>query len=538
MSTKSILFVALVLWYLFSAYWYVCRIKNHACNCFTSQAGIPPLIIKDNEKQIVNIPDNFKFTQSAASPVISTPVKEALNQTANYLLQHPNRALIIKGHYTPEEVNQTPFDNLGIARADALKRQLMASGIPETRILTAASEVKPMPLFSDQTFFGGYDFEFTDAGDTNALPRFLVLDSNTTVVDVADNFSFRESEAKPVFSPAVQKGMEDLTVYLTANPKKQLVLTGSYEAKERNNTMFDNLGLARADALKQLLLAKGIPADRIQGASRQNDALPRTPNGQITGAVAFSMNTATQSELPTFTVKDGSETVVDVPDNFRFRASSDKPEMSKEVQNGLATLGHYAKTHPDRRLKITGSFAPEEKNNTAFNNLGIARANALKTQLVALGADSSNINIDSKPDAQLVQNNGSITGGIDFMFQVTAARKVDLTAQSRTLYFNSGSAELAMTDELRQYFKDVKTLLEQDPKAAVNLTGHTDNVGNQPSNQKLGLKRANEVKQQLVRIGIHQKRVSTESKGQTNPVQSNETDEGKKANRRVEMIIK
>ncbi len=537
MSTRFILFLALVLWYFFSTYWYVCHINDNGCNCFTKQATIPALLIQDNDKQVVSIRDNFKFTQSDATPVISAPVQAGLNTLATYLQQNPQRALVISGQYAPNETNSTPFDNLGLARADALKRQLMAMGLPDTRLQTSAKPVGNMPLFSDNSFFGGYDFAFTDAGPTEALPRFLVLDGSNTVVDVAENFTFSPSDAKPNMSTQVQQGLVSLTNYLKTNPNKTLTLTGNYGANEKNNTMFDNLGLARADAIKQQLVAAGVKADNIQTTSRQNDALPVASNKQLTGALAFNIGNLAEITLPTFTVKDGSETVVDIKDNFSFKLSSGKADMSKEVQNGMASVAQYLKMHPDRRLKLSGSYTPDEKNGTVFPNLGIARADALKKQLVALGIDAGRIDTDAKQDAQLAIQNGSIIGGIDWVLQVTAAKQQDLTAESRTLYFDTGKANLGMTDELRQYFKDVKTYLEQDPKSTVNLTGHTDNAGSQAANQKLGLKRANEVKQQLTRIGIAAKRINTASKGQTEPVKSNDSAEGKQANRRVEMLV-
>lgn len=537
MSTRFLLFIALVLWYIFSIYWYVCHIKDHNCNCFGTKATIPHLVVNDAGKEVVNITDNFKFTASNATPTISAPVQGALGTLNSYMQQTPQRSLLITGNYAANETNSTPFDNLGLARADAVKRQLMALGTPETRLQTAAKEVESMALFSDKTFFGGIDFAFNAASGETAPPRFIVLDGDKTVVDIPENFTFSPSDVAPGISPAVQQGLTTLSAYLKNNPGKTLTITGAYGGSEKNTTMFDNLGVARADALKQKLIAMGTAADRIQVASQQNNALPQNADKKLTGALTFALNNTAEANLPTFTVKDGSETVVAAKDNFKFALSSEKPVVSPDVQNNLATLAQYLKDHPDRQLKISGNYTADEKNNTRFPNLGVARAEAIKQQLAALGVPATQITTEGKQNPQLLLKDGFVMGGVDWLLQVSAAKQRDLTAKSRTLYFDTGKSTLDMNDELRQYFRDVKTYLDQDPKAMVNLTGHTDDVGTETANQRLGLRRANEVREQLTRIGIAAKKISTVSKGEAQPVQSNATDEGKKANRRVEMLV-
>lgn len=67
------------------------------------------------------------------------------------------------------------------------------------------------------------------------------------------------------------------------------------------------------------------------------------------------------------------------------------------------------------------------------------------------------------------------------------------------------------------------------------VVGHTDSVGTDTYNQKLGLRRAEAVKAYLVKQGIETNRVYTESKGESKPVADNKTREGRAQNRRVEI---
>ena len=71
----------------------------------------------------------------------------------------------------------------------------------------------------------------------------------------------------------------------------------------------------------------------------------------------------------------------------------------------------------------------------------------------------------------------------------------------------------------------------------VVITGHTDNVGSQKYNQELSLKRAQAVKNWLVEKGIASKRMRTVGRGMNEPVASNDTEEGRLQNRRMEFYV-
>jgi OOP family OmpA-OmpF porin len=76
-----------------------------------------------------------------------------------------------------------------------------------------------------------------------------------------------------------------------------------------------------------------------------------------------------------------------------------------------------------------------------------------------------------------------------------------------------------------------------NPEVAVVITGHTDNVGGQKFNQTLSLKRAQAVKNWLVKKGIASNRMRTVGRGLNEPVASNETDAGRAENRRIEFYV-
>lgn len=79
--------------------------------------------------------------------------------------------------------------------------------------------------------------------------------------------------------------------------------------------------------------------------------------------------------------------------------------------------------------------------------------------------------------------------------------------------------------------------LKENPKATLEIAGHTDNTGDAKKNLALSLERAKAVKTYLTSKSVKANRLQTKGYGQTKPVADNATDEGKLKNRRVELII-
>ncbi len=80
-------------------------------------------------------------------------------------------------------------------------------------------------------------------------------------------------------------------------------------------------------------------------------------------------------------------------------------------------------------------------------------------------------------------------------------------------------------------------VLKKKPNWGLQISGHTDNVGDDQKNLILSKKRAEAVKNFMIQQGIEANRLSTLYFGETMPVASNETAEGRQKNRRVEMMI-
>jgi len=76
----------------------------------------------------------------------------------------------------------------------------------------------------------------------------------------------------------------------------------------------------------------------------------------------------------------------------------------------------------------------------------------------------------------------------------------------------------------------------KNPGLKVQIEGHTDNIGTASYNMKLSLRRANAVMDYLIKKGVAKERLSIKGFGFTRPIATNETEEGRALNRRVELI--
>jgi outer membrane protein OmpA-like peptidoglycan-associated protein len=103
------------------------------------------------------------------------------------------------------------------------------------------------------------------------------------------------------------------------------------------------------------------------------------------------------------------------------------------------------------------------------------------------------------------------------------------------IFFEFGKSELKEESfpELNRLIK----LLTDNPTINIEIAGHTDNVGSDSDNLELSKNRAASVVAYLTKGGIKANRLTSQGFGETKPVASNETEEGKQLNRRVEFMV-
>jgi outer membrane protein OmpA-like peptidoglycan-associated protein len=110
----------------------------------------------------------------------------------------------------------------------------------------------------------------------------------------------------------------------------------------------------------------------------------------------------------------------------------------------------------------------------------------------------------------------------------------------RNIYFPDVNFDFnvrALNDLGRGRVKQIGQLLQDSGDVNVVLEGHTDYIGTPEYNEKLGLDRAEAVRQELLALGIAPERVSTVTFGKSKPIFEEQTDWARAINRRVEVHV-
>ncbi len=113
--------------------------------------------------------------------------------------------------------------------------------------------------------------------------------------------------------------------------------------------------------------------------------------------------------------------------------------------------------------------------------------------------------------------------------------EVGRTVRLNNIFFDTGKAELR--SESGPELDRLVTTLNESPKIVIEVRGHTDNTGSNEINAKLSQDRADAVREYFISKGIEPDRVGSKGFGESKPVATNDTDEGRQQNRRVEFLI-
>ena len=113
--------------------------------------------------------------------------------------------------------------------------------------------------------------------------------------------------------------------------------------------------------------------------------------------------------------------------------------------------------------------------------------------------------------------------------------KVGSNIALRNVFFNTGKWEVK--DDSYAELTRLVLLLNDVPSLKIEISGHTDNIGAESFNELLSQRRADAVVNYLVDKGVNKNRLSAKGYGQSNPVDSNDTAEGRASNRRTEFEI-
>jgi OOP family OmpA-OmpF porin len=250
---------------------------------------------------------------------------------------------------------------------------------------------------------------------------------------------------------------------------------------------------------------------------------------------------------------DDSGVVIEAP---AFDLSQLGPIISDWSAPGVRTNEGYEawrqnliakfKENEEAFLEITGLYYEGEPKPEGFANMGFARADAIKQLLIPdIPADQ----IHTRARAILSEPSGIREHPFTSLGEVNwteAEKKKDdsikdvLNEQGEIdrvvfLFALNATIQDSNPEIMAKLETMAKSIIEN--KQTVSVVGHADNTGSTDHNYDLGMNRANRIKALLERLGVPSGQIRIDSKGETQPTDTNDTEEGRHNNRRAEVRI-
>ncbi|HMQ49979.1 MAG TPA: OmpA family protein [Saprospiraceae bacterium] len=192
----------------------------------------------------------------------------------------------------------------------------------------------------------------------------------------------------------------------------------------------------------------------------------------------------------------------------------------------------------DNILEITGMYFESEPKPDGYENMGFARADRVKALFKGILPDDR-IQLKARlvDERDGVRDNPFESAGFKWLeAEKQVAETVEELDDRIIIRFPYGSAQKEYDPAVDAYLTKLAERVKQTGET-IALTGHTDNKGDEAPNVALGQRRADSIKGILVSHGTSADLISTDSKGESQPVATNDTEEGRHENRRVEVRL-
>ena len=198
-----------------------------------------------------------------------------------------------------------------------------------------------------------------------------------------------------------------------------------------------------------------------------------------------------------------------------------KGDDGTPAQNASVTI-QYAQSGSEEQVKV---------NNDDGSYAAIVRTN--KKEDVVLKVEGENIAFNAHVISKKENSDPAAILKLNLETSVVAENKPFVI---NDIYYSTSSTSI--NEESKLILIQFADYLKEHPTWIIEIRGHTDNIGDDKSNEALSLGRANQVKDFLVAKGVKVEQLSAKGFGKAKPVASNDTESGRAKNRRTEFVIK
>jgi type IX secretion system PorP/SprF family membrane protein len=222
-------------------------------------------------------------------------------------------------------------------------------------------------------------------------------------------------------------------------------------------------------------------------------------------------------------------------EKFSFGVSYDFPVFYTNAANlGAVEVGFTLRKLMETRKRKIAKRRQQERQKTVARRIP-QQPKPLKDTVTTLAGTPAITAAPATPPAVEVAKNDS--SGVAAHAVAGKISREPLVIEKITLRFHFEYNSVDLDDETEAFLDNLKVTLQQDENLKLKIVGHTDNIGPAKFNSRLSLKRAEAVRDYLLRAGIDLRRLTAEGKGMSQPLNGNETAEEQAKNRRVEILL-
>lgn len=182
--------------------------------------------------------------------------------------------------------------------------------------------------------------------------NWLIRDNKAFNTSSPDHFSFNKNTAAYLpMTAGLTSSVNKTTTYLKENKNRSIDVTGYYIADEKNASIFSNLGLARADKVKALLLGAGVGATQINTFGKLLPNNKWLVGNKYNKGIEFGFSEKGKEDLRIPKIKDR---LLGKPVTLYFQTNSENINLSKAQRQDFTDLIYYLDRVPSAKLEIAG----------------------------------------------------------------------------------------------------------------------------------------------------------------------------------------
>ncbi|MCB0635497.1 MAG: OmpA family protein [Lewinella sp.] len=266
-----LLFLVFLVFAIFARWTYVCEIRQMCGDSgpdSLADVRLNNLMLRnENGDTLLYGYDQFAFDSTSLSLRLNENNRQFLDTLVDLMQADTTQRLTITGFYLPDETLAPGFfENMGIGRADAIRRLLTAMGLAEDDITIDHG------IRTDSTLREPAEFKlYTYSGLPEEFATTAYTFTNMTFSDA--NFAFDSDEFRP--GEPFKLYADSVRTYLELNPAKGMTIVGHTDDIGRSGYNVD-LGLRRAKSAREYFRDMGVAADIAVDSKGETE--PVAPN--------------------------------------------------------------------------------------------------------------------------------------------------------------------------------------------------------------------------------------------------------------------